>query len=623
LNNIPINIEPFDEILKIRESEIKNSYNNILNKIQASKFKVLLMNNQLSILKVSQTNFFSINFISNDNVNKIEEKLLPKSLTISETSQKISKVEKEELIIARFYLENSINGNQTKNIYESIDKATFIDLQDNVFKTIVDETYEIEQDQLIKNIITSLNEMNEKINQGYKYEKDQYEEIIRKKIYQEFFTKDKLEEKINSFYKNGLINLDESSKNIINGYLDEILDNVKKHISNESTRLANELTSYSNNYKVFENTLTNIKNNIYNKFYSTILSVVIDFNGQLINKFYNNYIEKYFQDLEEEAEKEKFGQYDFLNTSLYLNKTMNQIIKSLINEYKNLTLTQIEYLKNLNSQQLDSLFSFLSIKNKINNEINTIYNSKLLPSLKTYAIYTSGDEGVKEYDFPTSISNNIDNLLNSKINQAQQIINKMKGKNYIINNEEWKIPDFSLVKKNEFNTIETKFKQFCDAYYTQDLKEIKNVVFKNVNNNFNLFIDSFIPSFGKDFYDRILKYNEIQKIKSLFGNLKYSLTITLIYYIGLCSLHTSKYFPKDLKEKILSLNNIESIVKSKNNKVISTLNSKIDQFFESNKNYLVEKYITQMKDDPYIISSFNQKIKQYIDDILDGKRNVF
>jgi hypothetical protein len=201
LNNIPINIEPFDEILKIRESEIKNSYNNILNKIQASKFKVLLMNNQLSILKVSQTNFFSINFISNDNVNKIEEKLLPKSLTISETSQKISKVEKEELIIARFYLENSINGNQTKNIYESIDKATFIDLQDNVFKTIVDETYEIEQDQLIKNIITSLNEMNEKINQGYKYEKDQYEEIIRKKIYQEFFTKDKLEEKINSFYK--------------------------------------------------------------------------------------------------------------------------------------------------------------------------------------------------------------------------------------------------------------------------------------------------------------------------------------------------------------------------------------------------------------------------------------
>ena len=401
------------------------------------------------------------------------------------------------------------------------------------------------------------------------------------------------------------------------------MDNVKKHISNESVRLANELTSYSNNYQVFENTLTNIKNNIYNQLHSTILSVVIDFNGQLINKFYNNYIEKYLQDLEEETEKEKFGQYDFLNTTLYLNKTMNQMIKSLINKYKNLTLTQIEYLKNLNSQQLDSLFSFISIKNKINNEINAIYKSKLLPSLKTYAIYTSGDEGVKEYDFPTSISNNIDNLLNSKINQTQQIINKMKGKNYIINNEEWKIPDFSLVTKNEFNSIETKFKQFCDAYYTQDLKEIKNVVFKNVNNNFNLFIDSFIPSFGKDFYDRILKYNEIQKIKSLYGNLKYSLTITLIYYIGLCSLHTSKYFPKDLKEKILSLNNIESIVKSKNNKVISTLNSKIDQFFENNKNYLVEKYITQMKDDPYIISSFNQKIKQYIDDILEGKRNVF
>ena len=621
LNNIPLNNKPFNEILEVRENDIKNTYNNILHKIEDSKTKLLSLSYQLSTLNITENNFFSVNNITNDNVNRYEREILEKLTKIEETIYKVNKIEKEELIIARFYEENSQNGNQIKQIYESIDKATFTDLQTDVYKNLIDEIYEVEQDQLIKNILTSLNEFNENISNSFIYEKNQYNEIIRNKTYKEFFTKEKLVQKINELYSNGLNNLNSSSKNTINGYLDEILNNIKTHISNEAARLSNELTSYSNNYEVIENTLNNIENNIYNQYYSTVSSEINNFYSEIINKFYTNYIEKYLPNLEEEALKENFGQHEFLNTSINLNETIHKIIKTFINEYRNLTLTQIDYLNDKYSQQLNDLFSFESIKNKINREINDTYISKLLPALKEYATYIPGDEGVTDYDFSTSITNNIDNIINNKIIQITNIVNKMKGKGNIIN-EKWNYTDFSEIKRNEFNKIKNLFQDFCDVYDNQEKNETEIVLLENININFNNFINGFIPSFGKDFFERILRYNEIQKIKLLYNNLKYSLTITLIYYIQLCNSHTKK-FPKDLKNKIISLNNIESTVKSKNEKVLSTLNSKIEQFFDNTKNYLVEKYISQMKNDPFISNSFNEKIKAHIDYLLNGKRYIF
>ena len=102
-----------------------------------------------------------------------------------------------------------------------------------------------------------------------------------------------------------------------------------------------------------------------------------------------------------------------------------------------------------------------------------------------------------------------------------------------------------------------------------------------MKSNFNIFINNFIPSFGIDYFDRILKYNEIQKIKSLYSNLKYSLVQTLIYYVALCSTIDSKNkLPDDLKYKILSLNGLKSAIRSNNNKILSSLNSKFEEFIK-------------------------------------------
>ena len=627
ISNIPINDKPFDELLNKRIIQIKNAYNNIITKIQTSRNQILNGKAQLTFLKVSETNFFLVNNYINDNIEKIDEEIPLRYAKFFDTSDKINIDDTEENVIAKFFIENAQNGKQIKDINEPINKATFTDLRNDVYQNLIEETFEIEKDELIKNILNSLKEFNEKLIESYKYQKDKYSEIIQTKIYNEYYTKENLEKKINSLYNDGLNNLDEQSKNTIYGYLDQVLNNIKQHVNNEAARLNNELTSYSNNYKVIEATLNNYKNKIYNGFYSTIVSVVKDFYNQIKDKFYTNYIKKYLEVLTEATKKESFKGYSFLNITFNLKETVDETVELLVNEYKNLSMTQIEYLYNKNIQNLDTLFSFSSIKNKINNEISNIYNSVLLPVLKKYALYKSGDEGVFDYDFSSSISNSIDSIFNTNIQKAETTINKMKGKKNIIDiiEKDWKKPEFSLLKINEFKEIQNHFNNFTNSHSTQEMQQIKEVIFENLNNNFNIFINNFVPSFGIDYFDRILKYNEIQKIKSLYDNLKYSLTETLIYYIGLCTMHNIIMFPDDLKYKILSLNDLESTIRANNNKILSSLNAKLEEFIKTTKNYTIEKYISEIKIDPSIKEAFkfNSKIVLYIEQVLEGKKYIF
>ena len=115
----------------------------------------------------------------------------------------------------------------------------------------------------------------------------------------------------------------------------------------------------------------------------------------------------------------------------------------------------------------------------------------------------------------------------------------MKGSSYTLENQYNIPPDFSEVKIKEFKDINDKFINFTNVFRKQELKEFNNVVLENVKNNFKIIIDNFIPTFGKDFFDRILKFNEIQKIQSLYSNLRYSLTESIIYYVSLCTIQST------------------------------------------------------------------------------------
>ena len=627
LNNIPTNEKPFDEILNLRTSQIKESYNNLLNKILTSKNTILQKQYQLSTLKVSEGNFFNINSFINTNIENINQQLGMKIVQFSSLNNEYSKEDSEELIVAKFYLENAQIGKHIKETYDQVNKATFIDFQNDVFQQLIDDIWEIEQDELIKNINISLTNSNENLLNNFELEKENYINILRNKIYSEYEynSKEDLEKDINNIYANGLKSLNINSKTIILGYLNEVLIKIKSHISNEANRLSNELTSYSTNYNVIQKRLNDYKTSIYNQFYNAILSIVNEFYSNVTQKFYQDYLEKYLDEYQENANKKDFKGYSFLNISFNLKEIVNKNLEILINEHKELAKNQINFLNQKNIQQLSQLFIFSDIENTINTEINNCYIQILEPVLEKVAIYNSGDEQVSDYDFSNEIIQDINKIIKQKIEQTTQIINEMKGNNYLENN--YIIPrDFSKVQIEELNQIQNLFNKFASTFSSQELKNFRNVVLENVKNNFKLFINNFVPSFGKDFFDRIVNFNEIEKIKSLYNNLKYSLVVSSAYYSSLCQVKLtsiSTQLPEDIKLKILTLNNIDETIKSKNNQIIVNLNSKFGQFLEDTKNYIIEKYINEMKSDSSIGLNFEKNIKTIIEQTLDGYRSNF
>ena len=243
--------------------------------------------------------------------------------------------------------------------------------------------------------------------------------------------------------------LDTNSKNTIYGYLNEVLNRFKTHITNEISRLSDQLTSYSNNYETILNRFNNYKTTIYNQFYTMILSVNNEFYEQIVKKFYTNYIGKYLKEYLNHAKKESTNDFQFLNVTIHIKEIEKEIMEKCVNEYKYLAMTHINYLYQNNNQQLDTLYSFATIQNTINNEINTIYNNQLLPILQQKATYTPGDSSVSNYDLSDTIINDINSFMKTKIEEVRQIVDKMKGSKYNIV-EDWKVQDFSLVEKEEF-----------------------------------------------------------------------------------------------------------------------------------------------------------------------------
>ena len=72
---------------------------------------------------------------------------------------------------------------------------------------------------------------------------------------------------------------------MIYGYLNEILEHIRLHISKEVSRLSNELTSFRNNYTLIKNRMNDYKITIYNKLYRIILSVINNFYSEVIKNF--------------------------------------------------------------------------------------------------------------------------------------------------------------------------------------------------------------------------------------------------------------------------------------------------------------------------------------------------
>ena len=612
LNNIPINEAPLDEIINIRLEEINTACNNMMNQIKNTRVDCLTKIKQEKVLNITTNNFFNIDDIVNDHFDNFINQLKEKIDKIKNITEEIKKEgnEPEELIFAKFYLEKNINKRHINEIYDETKRSTFIDLQNNAYHNMITSIWKNDKEKLTKNLKIFINELNKNQNNDFNKEFETYNNTIRNKIYKEFYTKDNLEKKIISMFTNGLNNANEDCKNKISDILDSILNKIKYHITNEAKRLTNEMTSYSNNYDYIKNRIDNYKDSIYEQFYAVLTFKIDVFLSLIMEKFYKNYLKKGFDEFKSYFKDEDLGKAQFLNISVNLNEILMKEINTFLTDYKNIALGQIEFLNEKAQYNLDELFHFSNIKSKINNEINSYYNTILLPILKREAIYTYEDDYISHYDFSSAIINDIDTFISTEIKKAKEIMKIMEGKQYGLN--ETFSYDFSNVKKDIVDDIKNKFGNFTSNQLKKEDDKFNKNLGEIIADNFDSILVDFVSSFSVDFYDRILKFNEIQKINILYEQLKYTLYQTMIYYINLSESYNNPNLPLNLKEGILTLNNIESIIQTNNAEILSKLNSKLTNNFEEEKNYIIQNYIKDINTDPIFESEFSKYVMDKI-----------
>ena len=285
-------------------------------------------------------------------------------------------------------------------------------------------------------------------------------------------------------------------------------------------------------------------------------------------------------------------------------------------------INHIKFLHQKNIDKLNELFIFSNIQNIINKEIDNFYNSLLLPILKEKAIYNSGDNNILDYDLSDLILNDINLFINEKINQTKQIIDKMKGNNFNIDISIMNVPDFSLIKIEQILSIKKSFNNFIEDHNLEKM-EFNKILLETIKNNFKNRVEYFISSFGQDFFNKILKYNEIEKIKGLYDNLKYLLTQTFNYLIKILSLKPSLTLPENLKNKILKLFNLVPFINSMSNKTIEKLNNKLEKNINETKDYIIDRYIYSIKLEPMVQLNFNDDIGVIIEKLLDENKLIF
>ena len=620
-NQIPTNQEGFNNIVNLRRKEIENKFIQLLKIVNDSKYDSLSNNRQIYVLQVSSSNFFKTDsFLSNiskatyNSLNSIVEKIM--KLNNRKSNNQFS-------LACRFYLENSLNGYLIEEYYKPINDndSLFIYLNLNKFIELFSDNWIFEQDDIINQLNILIINSNLEIENDFSIKKEEYLVQLENEIIKFGYSKENISDKIAGVYKN-IKDIDEEKKNTSIKYIHEILDVIKNHLINERERMVNYAVSYTNNFSKINDTLNIYKEIIYDKLDKIILKIVDDLYEKLNIQGYKNLIEPGLNIYLKKAEDyiSECKNYETLNSSFNIGEFIYNSVKDLVGNYKNFTEMQLEYSYQETIKELKKQIGMEKIKKLIDDELNQDY-SELLNILKNKTKdIGSGTIGHTDYDLSEDIKNNI----NSKIEEIYENINNnlIEIKSY--KNDElellgWEnlVLCYDSVNLNLFDKIVENFNTFMLIKKKYEKTNINQNIKNIIRMNFNTAMDNFISTFGNEFFQRIINYNENFKITSLYQNLKYSLVISLSYYNYLKNIEENiNALTNDLKIKLYKLNNLNEIAEKENNYVLKILSDKADDFIEKSKQHIIKIYKTFLSSDTSIQLKFNERIQKCLNEII-------
>ena len=612
ISTIPKNERGFNDILDQRKKEINDTFNKFIKNITNSKIDSLSNKKQIELLEVIESNFFRINSILTDNILKTKELLKSK---VKELSEYEGNEGNEISLISRFYLENKENGKQIEQFYDPVKHEEFVYLNLEKFKEILIQNWIFDQDDFINRLNLTLFNTNKEIKNELSTEKEKYLNKIEYEI-TKYFVDESIENKINNLYLSEIKDLTKDQLDKINTYINEIINKVKEKISNETTRITTTSTSYNSNYSKIENTIKEFKNKIFSEINSTIFNVLEEFYKNIYDNVYTKCIKSRLDEYISQTRNAtiSYDEYVLLNSTYNIGEIINNIVENVVKNYKEVTLKKINSKYQEYYEKINKTVNLNNLKKVIENQIDNEYNSKLLNALKKFAIYTPGDSQYTEYDFTEENKTEINSIIKEKIYNISQQILFTKGNNSMakINCE----LDFSTASIDVIIPICDSFKKFLSSEKQEQKNEINQIIQNIIKSNFDNLINNIIPTFGNQFFDRIIKYNENFKITNLYDNLKYSLSQTLAYYITLNIYGDVEALPKDLKIRLYNLNNLDLTVEKKNKQVLELLEKKISEFIFESKINIIEKYMSYLQEDISIQRSFSNLILEKINDNL-------
>ena len=609
INQIPTNEEGFNIFHNLRKKEVNDTFNQIFNLIKKSKEEALSIDKQINILQVSSTNFFNTTTILYNNERDLNIILKNKSQTILKT--KNGKQNNEFSLSCRFYLENSINGWQIEEVYQNIDDNKTVHLSLEKFKEILTNNLIFNEYGFINDIKMLLYYTNLEIKKAYQIKIDNYTKKLEEQI-EIFITKDNLIEEIRKQYESQIKNIDKNMTKYIKQNIQNILNEIKKYLSNESEILKTTVystISLTNDFSKINKTIQNYKENLINKLKDILKKIVNDFYENMLNVFYLDYIESGLNKYLNEAEKyiSNWETYHSLSSEYNIGNIIYNIVKNLVIEYKSLAKTRIEYKRDEYIEKLYQEAEVNEIQKLIDDELNPEFLN-LLNILKNITKNNHGKTLFIDYDLNNEIKNEIDSIINENFNNINKCIMKIKGDEYKVFIKT-KIIDYNNVDVSTFNPIKSDFELFIKKKIEIETKDINKGLKEIIKKNFNNLINNLILSFGSEFFKKVIKHNENFKITSLYQNLKNSLIVTLKYYNDLYELNNNKIsLTKDLKFKLYNLNNLDLIVEEKNKNILNLLSNKTDEFIEESMLYILKKYQLFLKTDTSIKLNFNEFI---------------